>query len=1567
MKPAVQFRSCRKRATWDGITWACCLLASVFLAGSARATSLKIDVVWTHGVGGQKQRNYWVTPQYEFRGSVPDGVYGFTLAHTPNGSVTSSHTVEIRNNRVVVNSPMTTLQRDRFGWPPSGGNGWTHTQMATGELKRNGVPLLESHASSEELFFYPSQRTVSFAEYNAYDDTPLEVTWKIKLSATVECDSCSSCVSGVEETGQGRIGPTSPGWAPAVGSGGSGSSGGGGNGGTGSGLGVPIGLGKIRHGEPAGSISFQADSLQSGVLDRAKLFLSANTGVEVIRISGQIRQTLSSTLLTEVNVPSSGSLEFKQYLASDRGTKNGSGLYQPIAPPLERVLLEHPLENGQLQFAKVRVTRTRGETSVTDYQYNAVTQEWSSVEGDGDNETVTKTWSPDKLERSELYLVRNAANTAVHEELNVYRAFPWGEERIRRVLGPSLPPDQQQISTWEFFTDSAQTGSFSRLRNSVGPGGFWERLEYDGEGRVTRRVSQFLDAAQNAPESECRVVATTYSDVNPRVTIVETLRGTEIRRDYEAVYSDRVDRIQAHVVGAAWNDSANLITTTYLVPTGTFYGQPDRILKPDGTGEIFSYVEANGERTTTISMGELNGTGNAVVDGTRRITRTNAAGYSLLEAEEDIASGLRTSARTTTAVDGAGRPLSVQHPDGSTETFTYDCCGVSSSSDRDGVATTFVYDEEARVISETRAGVTLLYEYDPLGRRIAVRRQGSDGTIMLLEESAYDLAGRMISSTSPRGLTSMSYGFDAAGHPTVLTSIPDGGDKLETFAKDGAPLVLTGTGVLPRKWEYGIEGGEFFAREIYLGSAGEETEWMATYTDFLGREYKMVYPDGAATLRFFNAKSQLVREVDPDGVTQLFSYNDEGEVELRALDLNQNGVIDLAEDRISRVTDSAANVAANVVSRTVYDVWNPSGPLTFLTEETNAAATERRSDRQGLVTHHLTTRGPGTVRTDKTTNPDGSYSLRRFEQGRLQEISRHDAAGTELLRKAFAYDAHGRMIEEMDARNGATSYIYDEADQVISITAPAAEDAAPPQVTLFRYDAQNRVIETTLPDGSATFSEYYPTGHLKKRHGAQVYPVDYTYDAQGRLKTLAAGTGVTTWNYDPQRGWLTSKVYDDGHGPSYTYSSAGRVRTRTWARGVVTEYSYDTAGELVGIDYSDATPDVTFDLDRRGRVIGVSDAAGDHVFAFNSFDQITSETITGGILDGVMLANEYDAQQRRNKLKAYRHGELLLEHTYSYDSASRLISVGNGTVSADYTYHPHSDLVASTVFQNAGTTTMQTTKTYDRLNRLTMIASSRPTGEVLSSHSYQYNSLDQRTRADLADGSHWLYQYDPLGQLTVGNKHWPDGTPVGGAQFTYEYDNIGNRTRTITNGRTANYTANSLNQYVSRTVPGVLDITGTAAPDATVTVNGNPATRKGDYFHAQVEADNSAGGAFHPVEIVAVKNNAGPSGEDAVTTTNGQIFLPPATETFAYDLDGNLIQDGRWTYEWDGENRLKSANQRVSRDCVSFLFDAHGRKIMNDAAEPVFFIYDGWQVLVEHKAYSMLSTSIVGRSSTKVR
>ena len=198
--------------------------------------------------------------------------------------------------------------------------------------------------------------------------------------------------------------------------------------------------------------------------------------------------------------------------------------------------------------------------------------------------------------------------------------------------------------------------------------------------------------------------------------------------------------------------------------------------------------------------------------------------------------------------------------------------------------------------------------------------------------------------------------------------------------------------------------------------------------------------------------------------------------------------------------------------------------------------------------------------------------------------------------------------------------------------------------------------------------------------------------------------------------------------------------------------------------------------------------------------------------------------------------------------------------------------------RDSTTTRMTTSKTYDYLNRLLSTASTS-TGPV-SSHSYQYNDANQRTRVDLVDGSYWVYEYDKLGQVTSGKRYWADGSPVPGQQYEYAFDDIGNRSSTKAEGdasgqnlRSATYSANSLNQYSSRTVPAYFQSIGIAHPLAAVTVNGQSAVRKGEYFQAEMGVNNASAAVYSSLTNQAVYGT---------TTTNlGNLFTPKTPESLS--------------------------------------------------------------------------------------
>src|SRR6266540_3497584 len=428
------------------------------------------------------------------------------------------------------------------------------------------------------------------------------------------------------------------------------------------------------------------------------------------------------------------------------------------------------------------------------------------------------------------------------------------------------------------------------------------------------------------------------------------------------------------------------------------------------------------------------------------------------------------------------------------------------------------------------------------------------------------------------------------------------------------------------------------------------------------------------------------------------------------------------------------------------------------------------------------------------------------------------------------------------------------------------------------------------------------------------------------------------------------------------FTDSGRLLTRAWARGITTTNSYNTPGSLSGVNYSDGvTANLSYGYDRLGRQNAITNGTAGITLAFNDANQLLSESYSGGILGGLSVTNGYDTLLRRTALSALNSSTPLLQHSFAFDSASRLTNVTDGTYSAAYAYLANSPLVSQITLKSNTTARMTTTKQYDYLNRLLSISSSPSSSSSLPiSYAYAYNDANQRTRVALNDGSFWIYQYDALGQVTSGKKYFSDNTPVPGQQFEYGFDHIGNRTSTKAGGdqsgtglRPASYSANSLNQYTNRTVPSGFDVIGIANASSSVTVNSSPADyRRGEYFQELVSVNNSSTSVWQNVSVTTSGGG----------TNSGNVFVPTATETYGYDADGNMTNDGRWTFTWDAENRLLSmqalsAAPSGAKKKLDFTYDYGGRrtqKILSTwngsayvAASTNKFVYDAWDLVAE--------------------
>jgi YD repeat-containing protein len=130
----------------------------------------------------------------------------------------------------------------------------------------------------------------------------------------------------------------------------------------------------------------------------------------------------------------------------------------------------------------------------------------------------------------------------------------------------------------------------------------------------------------------------------------------------------------------------------------------------------------------------------------------------------------------------------------------------------------------------------------------------------------------------------------------------------------------------------------------------------------------------------------------------------------------------------------------------------------------------------------------------------------------------------------------------------------------------------------------------------------------------------------------------------------------------------------------------------------------------------------------------------------------------------------------------------------------------------------------------------------------------------------------------------------------YTYDAAGNLSFRTNNALVQNFGVNNLNELTAVTRSGTLTVAGTTTSQATnVTVNSLVAALYGDFTFAKdgftlVDGNNT---------FTAVAQDSYGRVDSSSITVN-----LPATNAFAYDLNGNMRTNGTRIFDYDDENQL---------------------------------------------------------------
>ncbi len=1353
-------------------------------------------------------------------------------------------------------------------------------------------------------------------------------------------------------------------------------------------------MGISRDGESAKSLRLHSETMSPVIYTPEALdYPWKRPDVEVIRDANQhIKQVRAPQGVADVVVTNANVYAIKFYRTNYIHVRGPDGYEMTTnAMPHSIWTIENPGTTNRLRITKA----ITGQNSVVS-EYLWLTNGWALTNSGlrVEKEITTYTTNAGVIHRIDSFETRSMAGTLIGERTEKFLTNASSFNLVQETWGSGATA---KTNLYEYVT----VAGIDMLQKSVRADGSWEHHSYDSTGRCTNVLTGFMNQGYTTTASLCRSMEYSYSTNvisgsgddgsenpgAPRRTI-ERIKGEEIGRSY-VVYNGHQRRdIQCVTPGAEWTNVNNLVTIT---KTHTNSADDDKVWtleRPDGTIEIYlyprpdysQYVDPSHDRTNIVMRGQPDAYKTNIVDGSMTIDILTSIGLLAERTVVDIASGITNAVEIYSDRDDSWRPQKVTYLDGTYTFTTYSCCGEQSVTNREGTVTVYARDALKRIISTETAGIITSNMWDAAGNLLATIRRGTDSTLITNFQATYDTAGRML--TSKDGLNNTTSYSETIAPIVRTTTYPNATTRIESHALDGNMVRLSGTAARGIRFTNNIESADgayrLFSQEIRVNDNGtDSSEWAKTYEDGAGRPYKTIHANVATNWLYYNAAGQLNKEIDPDGVITLYAYNTKGEREYTVIDMDRDGVIDWAgTDRITRTARSILNNGTHDVIQTRTWQWNSEGSgvsnLVASFESTFNGRTNWQT-RYGVPAYSEISLPGNGYQSAVTYLANGTHVSTETKDGRLlSRIHQENQFNLPISHTTNGYDPHGRMNLLWDAGTGPTGYRYDNADRLSWTTNQLN------LTTRTEYNSRGWVTNVTEPDNATIAREYFNSGELKKQYGARTSPVEYTYDYAGRMKTMKtwqdfaanSGTATTTWSYDANRGFMTNKAYADATQVGYAYTTGGRLKTRRWARGVYTTNHYDNAGVLTNMTYSDSMPSVTKILDRLGRVSSVVHGTNTTEYQYGPANQVLSERFTAGMLSGLAVSNLYDSLHRRTTNGLVDGGGTWLTlQTNRWGSLGQIQLVGNGSTRISWSFKENTPLIGSMTHWDGSTIRAKTIKSYDSLGRLTKTYMTNG-ATVISSNAYAYNNVNQRTSVTNAEGARWAYEYDSLGQVTSGKRYWSDGVPVAGQQFEYGYDDIGNREYAGEGGnewgtglRYEHHTVNSVNQYTQRTVPGYVDVLGTAKTNSTVTVNDTPTYRKADYFRGELPVTNNVGPIWISLTNLAVlKDGANP---DITTNAIGNEFVPKNPETFTYDLDGNQTSDGRWTNRWDAENRLISVESHSiapdgSKYKIIFAYDSQWRrtsKIVSNwvsgawaVSKNVRFAYDGWNLIAELNA-----------------
>ena len=912
---------------------------------------------------------------------------------------------------------------------------------------------------------------------------------------------------------------------------------------------------------------------------------------------------------------------------------------------------------------------------------------------------------------------------------------------------------------------SRQTMRYDSFGNRVGiterDGSRTTRV-FDNRGRLKReRTPEGTDYTYGWDEHD-RITGVSVRDARDPRNL-----GTPMTVSYE--YTDSMNPNPSAVTDADgaqtlydWDDRGLLTRVTD--PTGvstTFeydaYG--DLVLVTNGAGNTTTLIRDDHGRVIGV-IDPLGRRGTATYNSSGALASIeNADGARWTFAYPELAvDSLPALVRNSTNTSG-GRgnlPTSVTDPYGATIRFTYNAGGEIASvtnplghttegtfdtwgnlvglTTASGAVWKYVYDGLSQLVEATDpSGAATRYSYDLNGELSSVtdatgveikrrvdRQRGIEEIADAFSSSFIhtDIFGRVTSeqkrarggsSATRADVESEFITYDAAGRPVEILDAAGG---LTCYERDAAGRVLRVISAAGRIETYDYDAaGRVISHAVGLDTPGR-------YTDEAGVS-RVVEPSAWAITRLeYDAASQIIKRINPDGTVEKITY-----------------------DVCGRVTGVEAGVRVasyeyDLCGRLVGMRDSSFGQRRFKYDA--AGQIIQATDGLGFRTHFSYTATGQVCRVVDATGQVTDYEYDAMD--RLVRVIKAAGTDDESVQE-YAYDAAGRLVRADDGVREYT-HVYDYAGGGrLSHTCVDGVKAAE-----FGIEDQGRTVWVRDYASAQALDAGAPVGAFVQHR--------FVYDARGLLversrsgvMTDTSGEPSDAADVDAQVQALNTFTNTGAYTLTLGYDADG-YRTR-----MVTPYgeaaiAYDGAGRVVSMSRADQdahreSPAVQYSYDAMGRLIRAQ--LGD-ILSRWEFDDVSG------------LVCSY-SRENTAKADSVEHTEVIRDEqgrivgldsadglvVYTYDAAGQLTGSRAGDLEFEWVFEAGL-MVSERTWRHFGGTgepeepsralAGERSFAYNRLNQLTEIIATDHTAEHMFTTvtTYEYNAAGERTREIITD------------------------------------------------------------------------------------------------------------------------------------------------------------------------------------------------------------------------------------------